>query len=271
MKILGIDTSTPIGSVALIDGESLVAEHTLNIVKAHSSQLMPAIDTVLKWGDITADELDGCAVGIGPGSFTGIRIGIATIKSLCYALDKPIIGVSTLEAIAYNLRWTEGLICPILDARRNESYGAIFRGGDEWQRLTDDWCLPIEAVLAEIETRRALLPGGVETGRSLLPEEGGENGMSLLPERNETGRARRPEESENERARLLQCTFVGDGLETYADAVQAAFGEEIRFADAIFNAPRGATVAHLGAQRLKNGDGDNYWTLVPNYVRIGLY
>ena len=236
MKILGIDTSTPIGSVALIDGESLVAEHTLNIVKAHSSRLMPAIDTVLKWGDITADELDGCAVGIGPGSFTGIRIGIATIKSLCYALDKPIIGVSTLEAIAYNLRWTEGLICPILDARRNESYGAIFRGGDEWQRLTDDWCLPIEAVLAEIETGRALLP-----------------------------------ESENERARLLQCTFVGDGLETYADAVRAALGEEIRFADAIFNAPRGATVAHLGTQRLKNGDGDNYWTLVPNYVRIGLY
>ena len=236
MKILGIDTSTPIGSVALIDGESLVAEHTLNIVKAHSSRLMPAIDTVLKWGDITADELDGCAVGIGPGSFTGIRIGIATIKSLCYALDKPIVGVSTLEAIAYNLRWTEGLICPILDARQNESYGAIFRGGDEWQRLTDDWCLPIEAVLAEIETGRALLP-----------------------------------ESENGRARLLQCTFVGDGLERYADAVQAALGEEIRFADAIFNAPRGATVAHLGAQRLKNGDSDNYWTLVPNYVRIGLY
>ena len=238
MKILGIDTSTPIGSVALIDGESLVAEHTLNIVKAHSSRLMPAIDTVLKWGDITAEELDGCAVGIGPGSFTGIRIGIATIKSLCYALDKPIIGVSTLEAIAYNLRWTEGFICPILDARRNESYGAIFRGGDEWQRLTDDWCLPIEAVLAEIETRR-----------SLLPEEGGETG----------------------RARLLQCTFVGDGLERYADAVRTALGEKIRFADAIFNAPRGATVAHLGAQRLKNGDSDNYWTLVPNYVRIGLY
>ena len=258
MKILGIDTSTPIGSVALIDGESLVAEHTLNIMKAHSSRLMPAIDTVLKWGDITADELDGCAVGIGPGSFTGIRIGIATIKSLCYALDKPIIGVSTLEAIAYNLRWTEGLICPILDARRNESYGAIFRGGDEWQRLTDDWCLPIEAVLAEIETRRSLLPEAVETGRALLPE------------RNETGRALLPE-SENGRARLFQCTFVGDGLERYADAVQTALGEEIRFADAIFNAPRGATVAHLGAQRLQNGDGDNYWTLVPNYVRIGLY
>ena len=109
MKILGIDTSTPIGSVALIDGENLVAEHTLNIVQAHSSRLMPAIDRVLKWGNITADALDGCAVGIGPGSFTGIRIGVATIKSLCYALDKPIMGISTLEAVAYNLRWTNGV------------------------------------------------------------------------------------------------------------------------------------------------------------------
>lgn len=227
MKILGIDTSTPIGSVALIDGENLVAEHTLNIVQAHSSRLMPAIDTVLKWGDITAAELDGCAVGTGPGSFTGIRIGIATIKSLCYALDKPIVGVSTLEAIAYNLRWNDGLICPILDARRNEVYGAIFRGGDEWHRISDDNCLSIETFLASI----------TESGRALP----------------------------------LQCTFVGDGLATYADAVRAALGEGTRFADAIFNVPRGATVAHLGAQRLQNRDSDNYWTLVPNYVRIGIY
>lgn len=227
MKILGIDTSTPIGSVALIDGENLVAEHTLNIVQAHSSRLMPAIDTVLKWGDITAAELDGCAVGTGPGSFTGIRIGIATIKSLCYALDKPIVGVSTLEAIAYNLRWNDGLICPILDARRNEVYGAIFRGGDEWHRISDDSCLSIETFLASI----------TESGRALP----------------------------------LQCTFVGDGLATYADAVRAALGEGTRFADAIFNVPRGATVAHLGAQRLQNGDSDNYWNLVPNYVRIGIY
>ena len=247
MKILGIDTSTPIGSVALIDGEHIVAEHTLNIVQAHSSRLMPAIDTVLKWGDITAAELDGCAVGTGPGSFTGIRIGIATIKSLCYALDKPIVGVSTLEAIAYNLRWNEGLICPILDARRNEVYGAIFRGGDEWQRLSDDSCLPIETFLASI----------TESGRTRLAEI--ENGEAHIAE------------IENGRAPLLQRTFVGDGLETYADAVRAALGEKIRFADAIFNVPRGATVAHLGAQRLQNRDSDNYWTLVPNYVRIGIY
>lgn len=226
MKILGIDTSTPIGSVALIDDDNLVAEHTLNIVQAHSSRLMPAIDTVLKWGDITAADLDACAVGIGPGSFTGVRIGVATIKSLCYALDKSIVGVSTLEAVAYNLRWTNGVICPLFDARRSEVYGAIFEGGTEWQRLTEELCLPIDAFLDRLDTRTS-----------------------------------------------TDCpiNFVGDGLFTYGEAVRERLGERAQFADVIFNVPRGATVAHLGRQRLQNDDVDDYWTLVPNYVRVGLY
>lgn len=226
MKILGIDTSTPIGSVALIDGDNLAAEHTLNIVQAHSSRLMPAIDTVLKWSDITADNLDGCAVGIGPGSFTGIRIGVATIKSLCYALDKPIVGVSTLEAVAYNLRGTNGIICPLLDARRSEVYGAIFEGGTEWQRLSEDLCLSLTAFLDRLDMHTS---------------------------------------SEH------TINFVGDGLLTYGDAVRERLGERAHFSDAIFNVPRGATIAHLGRQRLHNGDIDDYWTLVPNYVRVGLY
>ncbi len=226
MKILGIDTSTPIGSVALIDDENIIAEHTLNIVQAHSSRLMPAIDTVMKWGDITPDTLDGCAVGIGPGSFTGIRIGVATAKSLCYAVDIPIVGVSTLEAIAYNLRWTDGIVCPILDARRSEIYGGIFQGGGDWQRLTDDLCLPIEAFLEELN-KHILLNSNI--------------------------------------------IFVGDGLVAYGDTVREQLGEKVHFAEPIFNVPRGATIAKLGAQRLSQGDSDSYWTIAPNYVRIGLY
>ena len=114
---------------------------------------MPAIDTVLKWSDITVADLDGCAVGVGPGSFTGVRIGVATIKSVCYALDKPIVGVSTLEAVAYNLRWTNGVICPLFDARRSEVYGAIFEGGSEWHRLSEELCLPIDAFLDHLDTQ----------------------------------------------------------------------------------------------------------------------
>ncbi len=241
MKILGIDTSTPIGSVALIDAENIVAEHTLNIVQAHSSRLMPAIDSVLKWGEVTPKDLDGCAVGIGPGSFTGVRIGVATAKSLCYAADIPIVGVSTLEAIAYNLRWTDGHVCPILDARRSEIYGNIFHGGAEWKRLTDDLCLPIDSFLDELKAH--------------------------LSHDNDV-------------------TFVGDGLSSYGDAIHEKFGSKeivsglktpptrenaVHFADNIFNVPRGSTIAKLGAKRLKQGDSDSYWTLVPNYVRIGLY
>ena len=226
MKILGVDTSTPIGSIALIEGDNLIAEHTLDIVQAHSSRLMPAIDSVLKWGNITVDDLDGCAVGIGPGSFTGIRIGVATIKSICYAVDKPIVGISTLEAIAYNLRWSKSIICSLLDARRSEIYGAIFEGDTQWQRLSEDLCLPIDAFLARIKTE-------------------------TTPD----------------------CTinFVGDGLETYGNVVRETLGEQADFADAIFNVPRGATIAHLGGKRLKRRESDSYWTLVPNYVRVGLY
>ncbi len=226
MKILGIDTSTPIGSVALIDSGNLVAEHTLNIVRAHSSRLMPAIDTVLKWGNITPEELSGCAVGVGPGSFTGIRIGVATIKSFCYAIDKPIVGVSTLEAIAYNCRWTDSLICPVLDARRSEIYAAVFHGGAAWKRLSEDLCLPIETFLA----RLADMP--VQTTTTI---------------------------------------FVGDGLDKYGGTVRETLGKTAYLADAIFNVPRGAAVAQIGAQRLHTGDSDSYWSLVPNYVRVGLY
>jgi tRNA threonylcarbamoyladenosine biosynthesis protein TsaB len=219
MKILGVDTSTPIGSVGLIDGARFVAEHTLSIVKAHSSRLMPAIDQILKWGDLTVHDLDACAVGIGPGSFTGIRIGVGTIKSLCYALKKPIIGISTLEAIAYNLRYTDKLICPILDARKDEVYGAVFRGGENLLRKSDDLCVPIEALLSQIDD---------------------------------------------------DVIFVGDGLRRYAPAVLKQFGDDVPFADPIFNVPRGASIARIGYDRLLNGQSDDYFSLTPNYVRDGV-
>ena len=220
MKILGIDTSTPIGSVGLIEGGSFVAEHTLNITQAHSSRLMPAIDQVLKWGNLTVHDLDACAVGIGPGSFTGVRIGVGTVKSLCYAIKKPIIGVSTLEAIAYNLRYTNGLICPILDARRAEVYGAVFHGGATLERRCEDLCLSIEELLNRVES---------------------------------------------------SAVFVGDGLDTYAEAVRERFGADAIFADSTFNVPRGTNIARIGRERLLRGESDDYFGLIPNYIRKGLY
>jgi tRNA threonylcarbamoyladenosine biosynthesis protein TsaB len=220
MKILGIDTSTPIGSVGLIEGDDFIAEHTLNITQAHSSRLMPAIDQVLKWGNHTVHELDACAVGIGPGSFTGVRIGVGTAKSLCYAIKKPIIGVSTLEAIAYNLRYTKGLLCPILDARREEVYGAVFHGGATLERRCEDLCLSIEELLTRVES---------------------------------------------------SAVFVGDGLDRYVEAVREKFGDDVVLADSTFNVPRGANIARIGRERLLHGDSDDYFGLIPNYIRKGLY
>lgn len=175
MKILGVDTSTPIGSVGLIDGENFVGEHSLNIEKAHSSRLMPAIDQILSWANLTVQELDACAVGVGPGSFTGVRIGVGAVKTLCYAIKKPIVGISTLAAIADNLRFTNMLICPILDARRNEIYGAIFHGGDRLERKSDDVCVPIEVLLDRVSEPAVFVGDGLKTYTDAIQNRFGKN------------------------------------------------------------------------------------------------
>lgn len=177
MKILGVDTSTPIGSVGLIDGENFVGEHSLNIVQTHSSRLIPTIDQILKWANLTVHELDACAVGIGPGSFTGVRIGVGAAKALCYAIRKPIVGVSTLAAVADNLRYTNTLICPVLDARRNEIYGAVFHGGERLERKSDDLCVPIEAFLERVSGPAVFVGDGLKRYASAILKRFGENAI----------------------------------------------------------------------------------------------
>ncbi|MDE0186863.1 MAG: tRNA (adenosine(37)-N6)-threonylcarbamoyltransferase complex dimerization subunit type 1 TsaB [Candidatus Poribacteria bacterium] len=177
MKILGVDTSTPIGSVGLIDGENFVGEHSLNIVQTHSSRLIPTIDQILKWANLTVHELDACAVGIGPGSFTGVRIGVGAAKALCYAIRKPIVGVSTLAAVADNLRYTNTLICPVLDARRNEIYGAVFHGGERLERKSDDLCVPIEAFLDRVSDTAVFVGDGLKRYSGAILKRFGENAI----------------------------------------------------------------------------------------------
>ena len=149
--ILGIDTSTTIGSIGLLVNQEPIAEHTLDITQTHSSRLMPAIKTVLEWGNLNIRDIDAFAVATGPGSFTGIRIAVTTAKSICYAIKKPILAISTLEAIAYNLRYVNQLICPILDARRDQVYTAIFQGGRDLIRQTEDLCIPLAEILNRLD------------------------------------------------------------------------------------------------------------------------
>lgn len=126
MKILALDSSGLVASVALLENDNLVAEFTVNNKKTHSQTLLPMLDEVVKAAGIELDTVDAIAIAAGPGSFTGLRIGAATVKGLSLALDKPIIPVPTLEGLAYNFWGSDRLICPIMDARRNQVYTGIY-------------------------------------------------------------------------------------------------------------------------------------------------
>jgi tRNA threonylcarbamoyladenosine biosynthesis protein TsaB len=127
MKLLALDTATRSCSVAVTHDGSLSAELTIVKNQTHSKHLMELIHSVLQIADFRLADLDGLAVTIGPGSFTGLRIGISTIKGLACALARPVVGVSTLEALAWQCGQTSYLICPLLDARKGEVYGAAYR------------------------------------------------------------------------------------------------------------------------------------------------
>ena len=126
MKILALDSTAIVGTVALCEDERLVALYTLNTGNTHSQTLLPMIESALRSAEWEIDDLDLFAVSRGPGSFTGVRIGVATVKGLAFGKDIPCAGVSTLEALAYNLRCFEGIICPVMNARRAQVYNALF-------------------------------------------------------------------------------------------------------------------------------------------------
>ncbi len=134
MRILALDSSGLVASVAVLektDHEArLIAEYTVNYKKTHSQTLLPMLDEVAKMTELDLHTLDAIALAAGPGSFTGLRIGSATAKGLGLALDKPLISIPTLEGLAYNLWGTSDLVCPIMDARRNQVYTGLYEFKD---------------------------------------------------------------------------------------------------------------------------------------------
>ena len=138
MKILMIDTSGPACGVAVIKDGQIVYEAQLVSGRTHSQRVMPMVDTALSMSEIPLSDIDLFGAVVGPGSFTGVRIGVSTVKSLAHAAGKPCIGVDALHALAANVSDFGGVICPILDARAQQVYGAMFRAGSVPQRLMDD-------------------------------------------------------------------------------------------------------------------------------------
>lgn len=164
MKILAVDSSALVASAALCEDGRLLAEYTINNKNTHSETLLPMIESLLSFFSLEIKDIDLFAVSSGPGSFTGVRIGAATVKGLAFASEKPCVGVSTLEALAYNLRFHKGLICPVMNARRAQVYTALFRSdGESLTRLMPDSALAIselDSILAEYGEEVALVGDG---------------------------------------------------------------------------------------------------------------
>lgn len=163
-----------VASVAVVEDEILLGEYTVNYKKTHSQTLLPMLDEVARMIELNLDSVDAIAVAAGPGSFTGLRIGSATAKGLGLALDKPLVSVPTVEALAYNLYGTRGVICPMMDARRNQVYTGLYSFSEgKFQVISDQEAIGVEELLGkvnELGQSVTFLGDGVPVYRDVIAE-----------------------------------------------------------------------------------------------------
>ena len=178
MKILSFDSSATSASVCLFDtNESkVIGEFYINTKLTHSQTLIPMLDSLISSADININDIDCFAVNTGPGSFTGIRIGVSAVKGMAMALDKPCVGVSTLNCIAHNfIDFDDVIICSCMDARRNQVYNALFSVNDGVvTRMCDDRAISIEDLYTELKEldKKVILAGdGAQLCYSQKPED----------------------------------------------------------------------------------------------------
>ncbi len=188
MLILALDSTALAASVAICDNEHLIAEFTVNTGHTHSETLLPMIEAALSITGRAVDDIDLFACTAGPGSFTGVRIGAATVKGLAFGRGKPCIGVSTLDVLAHNGEVLTGLLCPCMNARREQVYNALFSSnGHEIKRLCDDRALAISELGDELDKPYTDMPvylmgdGAGITYDALAPLLGAR--LQVLPER----------------------------------------------------------------------------------------
>lgn len=182
MRVLGIDTSTPCGSIGLIEGEQVLCEYSINRKLSHSERVLKAIDRVLEDSGIPIGDVEGFAISRGPGSFTGLRIGVSVAKGLALATGKRVAGVSTLAALAQNGRYSPHLICPLLDARKGEVYAALYRRTEknELTTLAPEMAIKPIDLLERIEGEALFLGDGVYTYGDLIRHKLGDRAHIAL-------------------------------------------------------------------------------------------
>ncbi|HYF75741.1 MAG TPA: tRNA (adenosine(37)-N6)-threonylcarbamoyltransferase complex dimerization subunit type 1 TsaB [Symbiobacteriaceae bacterium] len=228
MRILALETASSVCTVAVVDGGNVIAEVSLQVPRAHSTRLMPLIAQMIEESGIAKTDVDGIAVGIGPGSFTGLRIGLATAKGLALALGKPCAGVSTLKAMAFGTGAQIGLAVPMLDAKRGEVFTAVYAVGDS---NPDTWV-------------------------ELIPPS--HTHISQLAEQIRTLR-------EGLRHTWQFVTLCGDVADKYIG--EMGLGDAARLAPAGAILPRAWAVAALGQAEFARGQGTDPDALMPIYLR----
>lgn len=171
MRVLALDSATNVASCAVVDKDNILVEFNLNTRKTHSERLMPLISQALDYADFTLADIDGFSVSIGPGSFTGLRIGLATIKALAFFTGRPLVGISTLDGLAANIPQADGIICPVLQARRDEIYCALYINAVSGQERISNYLAmsptKLIALLAQLNAAKITFLGD---GTKLLPK-----------------------------------------------------------------------------------------------------
>jgi tRNA threonylcarbamoyladenosine biosynthesis protein TsaB len=229
MKILAIDSSGLTASVALSEDGVMMAEYTVTHKKTHSQTLLPMLDTVVTMLQLDLQEIDAIAVAKGPGSFTGLRIGSSTAKGLAFVLDKPIIPVPTVDAIAYNLYGTQSLICPLMDARRNQAYTGIYafeqkEAASEFLVLSEQKAAAVEEILEELDM--------------------------LAAKRN------------------ANVIFLGDGVDVFKKQIEENMTVPYSFAPPHLLRQRAGAVGALGSLYYQKGIFEPAASHVPQYLRL---
>ena len=189
MIVLGIETSSTCGSVAVVEDRKVLGELFFNTGRKHSTKIVPSITNLLSTVGLDKADLEGLAVTSGPGSYTSLRIGISIAKGLAYSLDIPLIGISTLQCVAFNSIISPHLICSLIDARKGELYSALFRyNTDELERISEDQIVSIDYLCQAIDEKTVLIGDGLYLYKSTFVDR--INGLVLFaPEHLCYGRA----------------------------------------------------------------------------------
>lgn len=260
MRVLGIDSATLVAGMAITDELRVIVEGFLQTRKTHSERLLPLIDIWLREAEISLNEIDGIAVTIGPGSFTGLRIGMATAKGLAQATGKAIIGVPTLDALALNLAGASGFICPILDARKAEVYTAIYVSPEPGRLIRLSRYLAVSPNLLLDWLRNGNGPF-LEPGIEVIPSFAKIKPLEIEPMQSMQSWW------QMDRCTQVPVNFLGDAVPVYWEQIQESLGCRAKQALSTHAGLRASQVAFLGMEALKEGKIEDYRLIRPIYIR----